>query len=93
MAIRHLALMALAALAAGSYANTRRRAQRGSRSASTPMPVQTWEGEGGTGTDLADKAAPDQSDDLLTSGDSVALTEERPPATNSNPLPAGQNLP
>lgn len=110
MAIRHLALMALAAVAAGAYANTRRNARRAGHSAGKAPALQTWEGEGGTGTDLADKASLVQSDDLLAVGDDrpQALGEDRdaplrpaskpagndlPPAANSNPLPAGRNLP
>jgi hypothetical protein len=90
MALRQLALMTIAALAAGAYANSRRKRQPGS-STRKPMPLQRWEGEGGHAEDTllqgGDEAALVRSDDLLAAGDG------RQQGSTSTPISAGQNLP
>lgn len=110
MAIRHLALMTLAAVAAGACVNARRKHERMNRSGRKPAPLQTWESEGGLAAGRSSSALPgvtgdrpsgtasrahvDEPQKLPVRGDDVlSASDERPPASGSSPLPAGQNLP
>jgi hypothetical protein len=90
MALRQLALMTIAALAAGAYANSRRRRPAGSMDRK-PVPLERWEGEGGQAADTLAQGGSDAA--LVRSEDLLAAGEGRQEGSTSTPIAAGQNLP